>query len=37
MSPEIGLRLSLIYDIVKAHDDQLLVETKESKGSTFSM
>ncbi len=30
-----GLGLSLSYDIVKAHDGELKVETKEGEGSTF--
>jgi signal transduction histidine kinase len=30
-----GLGLSLAYDIVKAHDGKLQVETKENEGSTF--
>jgi signal transduction histidine kinase len=30
-----GLGLSLSYDIVKAHEGELRVETKESEGSTF--
>jgi two-component system NtrC family sensor kinase len=32
-----GLRLSLSYDIVKAHNGELKVETKEGEGSTFSI
>ena len=30
-----GLGLSLSYDIVKAHNGELKVETKEGKGTTF--
>ncbi len=30
-----GLGLSLSYDIVKAHNGDLKVETKEGEGSTF--
>jgi len=30
-----GLGLSLSYDIIKAHDGELKVETKENEGSTF--
>ena len=30
-----GLGLSLAYDIVKAHGGELMVETKEGKGSEF--
>jgi signal transduction histidine kinase len=30
-----GLRLSLGYDIIKAHGGQIKVETKEGEGSTF--
>jgi signal transduction histidine kinase len=30
-----GFRLSLSYDIVKAHGGELKVETKEGEGSTF--
>jgi signal transduction histidine kinase len=32
-----GLGLSLSYDIVKAHGGELKVETKEGKGSTFTI
>ena len=32
-----GLGLSLSYDIVKAHGGQLKVETKEGKGTEFSI
>lgn len=32
-----GLRLSQICDIVKAHNGELKVETKEGEGSTFSI
>jgi signal transduction histidine kinase len=32
-----GLKLSLSYDIVKAHRGEIKVETKEGKGSTFSV
>ncbi len=32
-----GLGLSLAYDIVKAHGGELKVETKEGKGSEFSI
>jgi two-component system NtrC family sensor kinase len=34
---ETGLVLSLSYDIVKAHNGELKVETKEGEGSTFSI
>jgi two-component system NtrC family sensor kinase len=34
---ETGLGLSLSYDIVKAHNGELKVETKEGEGSTFSI
>ena len=30
-----GLGLSLSYDIVKANDGEIKVETKEGEGSTF--
>ena len=30
-----GLGLSLAYDIVKAHNDDIKVETKENKGTAF--
>ncbi len=30
-----GLELSLSYDIVKAHDGELKVETKEGEGEEF--
>jgi len=30
-----GLGLSLSYDIVKAHEGELKVETKEGEGSEF--
>jgi two-component system, NtrC family, sensor kinase len=30
-----GLGLSLSYDIVKAHGEELKVETKEGKGAEF--
>jgi two-component system, NtrC family, sensor kinase len=32
-----GLGLSLAYDIVKAHGGELLVESKEGKGATFTI
>src|SRR5688572_11129116 len=32
-----GLGLSLAYDIIKAHDGELKVETKEGEGSTFTI
>jgi signal transduction histidine kinase len=32
-----GLGLSLAYDIIKAHDGELLVESKEGEGTTFSI
>ena len=32
-----GLGLSMSYDIIKAHDGELKVTTKESKGTTFSI
>jgi signal transduction histidine kinase len=32
-----GLGLSLSYDIVKAHGGELNVETKEGKGSEFTI
>ena len=32
-----GLGLLLSYDIVKEHNGELKVETKESEGSTFSI
>jgi len=32
-----GLGLSLAYDIVKAHDGEIKVETKEGEGSAFSI
>ena len=32
---ELGLGLSLSYDIVKAHGGELRVGTKENEGSTF--
>lgn len=30
-----GLGLSLAYDVVKAHNGELKVETQEGKGTTF--
>jgi signal transduction histidine kinase len=30
-----GLGLSLSYDIIKAHDGEIKVETKEGEGTTF--
>ena len=32
-----GLGLSLAYDIIKAHGGELKVETKEGKGSEFTI
>ena len=32
-----GLGLSLSYDIIKAHDGEIKVETKEGKGTIFSI
>ena len=32
-----GLGLSLAYDIVKAHDGEIKVETGEGRGSTFTV
>ena len=32
-----GLGLSLAYDIVKAHGDELKVESEEGKGTTFTI
>lgn len=32
-----GLGLSLSYDIIKAHNGELMVETKEGEGATFSI
>ncbi|MEP6465322.1 MAG: ATP-binding protein [Parafilimonas sp.] len=30
-----GFGLSLSYDIIKAHNSEIKVETKENKGTTF--
>jgi signal transduction histidine kinase len=32
-----GLGLSLSYDIIKAHDGEIRVETKEGEGATFTI
>jgi signal transduction histidine kinase len=32
-----GLRLSMAYDIVKAHGGELKIESKEGEGATFTI
>ena len=32
-----GLGLSLSYDIIKAHDGEIKVETKENEGTEFTI
>jgi len=37
LSDTFPLRLGLSYDVVKAHGSEIIVESKEAEGSTFTI